>query len=148
MGLTGEKLKGEQLVKCGVATHYVKQDKFDKLKSVLIEKVQPEHKLEDIANIVKENSDAVYSAEQFEFPHQNEVQKVFELDSLEDIHKRLDDLVKNGSDGEKEWANNILLNFNKFSAISLVVTLEQIKRGKELKSVEEAYNMEAQMVSG
>jgi hypothetical protein len=53
MGLTGEKLKGEQLVKCGVATHYVKQDKFDKLKSVLIEKVQPDHKLEDIANIVK-----------------------------------------------------------------------------------------------
>jgi 3-hydroxyisobutyryl-CoA hydrolase len=148
MGLTGEKLKGEELVKCGVATHYMKQDKFDKLKDILFEKVHKDNTPEDIFNLVKENSDSVYSAGQFEFPAYNEIQKVFDVTSIEEIYKRLEDMIKNGSDGEKEWANTILLNFNKFSAISLVVTLEQVKRGIELKTIEEAFNMEAQMIAG
>jgi enoyl-CoA hydratase/carnithine racemase len=148
MGLTGEKLKGEQLVKCGVATHYIRQDRFDSLKEVIINGVKPEHTIEDITKLVGDVSDRVYSKESFEFPYYNEIQKVFDVTSLDDVYKRLDDMVKNGSDGEKEWANNILLNFSKYSPISMVVTTELIKRGIELKSVDEAYNMEAQIVSG
>jgi 3-hydroxyisobutyryl-CoA hydrolase len=148
MGLTGEKLKGEELVKCGVATHYIKQEKFDILKNILIERIKPEHTLEDIQKLVLENTDKTYSKDHFEFPYYNEIQKVFEVTSLSEINKRLEDMVKNGSTGEKEWANNILLNFRKYSPISLVVTLEQVKRGMELKSIDEAYNMEAQIVSG
>jgi 3-hydroxyisobutyryl-CoA hydrolase len=148
MGLTGEKLKGEQLVKCGVATHYVRQDKFDNLKNIIIEKSGKDNTLEHITQIVTENSDLTYSKEIFEFPYFNEVEKTFDLTSLDDVYKRLADMIANGSDGEQKWAANILQILNKSSPISLAVTFEQVKRGKELKSIDEAFNLEAQMIAG
>jgi enoyl-CoA hydratase/carnithine racemase len=148
MGLTGEKLKGEELVKCGVATHYVKQENLDKLRGYLKEKVNSEMTVDDISNIVKELSDMTYNSEKFEFPNYNLIQKVFDGSTLEDIFSKLQNLVIYGDENEKIWSKKVLDTLNKMSPISMAVALEQVKRGLELKSIEEAFNIEAQLVSG
>jgi len=61
--------------------------------------------------------------------------------------KRLETMNEIGSDDEKTWAANVIRTLNKSSPISLVVTIEQIKRGITIKSKEDAYNLEAQLVA-
>ena len=148
MGLTGEKLKGEELVKCGVATHYVKQENFDKLRGYLKEKVNSEMSVDDISNLIKELSERTYSSDKFEFPNFNLIEKVFDGNTLEDIYSKLQNMAIYGDENEKVWSKKVLDTLNKMSPISLAVTLEQIKRGLDIKSIEEAFNIEAQLVSG
>ncbi len=148
MGLTGEKLKGEELVKCGVATHYVKQENFDKLRNHLKEKVNSEMTVDDVSNLVKDLSDITYSSDKFEFPNSNLIEKVFDGNTLEEIYSKLQNMAIYGDENEKVWSKKILDTLNKMSPISLAVTLEQIKRGLDIKSIEEAFNIEAQLVSG
>ncbi len=148
MGLTGEKLKGEELVKCGVATHYVKQENIDKLRNYLKEKVNADMTVDDISNLIKELSENTYNKEKFEFPNYNFVEKVFDGSTLDDIFSKLQNLAIYGEEQEKLWSKKILDTLNKMSPISLAVTLEQVKRGQEIKSIEEAFNIEAQLVSG
>jgi enoyl-CoA hydratase/carnithine racemase len=57
-------------------------------------------------------------------------------------------MVIYGEENEKVWSKKVLDTLNQMSPISLAVTLEQIKRGLEIKSIEEAFNVEAQLVAG
>lgn len=148
MGLTGQKLRGKDLAKCGVATHFVPQDKLDSLKHAIIEKVDENTDVDSLNEIVKHYAEIVYSPDIFSFPNYDEIKRTFAVDSLDDLYKRLDVMTQDGSDEEKKWATNILKTLNRASPISLAVTLEQVKRGITLKSIEEAFNIEAQIVSG
>jgi 3-hydroxyisobutyryl-CoA hydrolase len=148
MGLTGEKLKGEELVNCGVATHYVKQENIDKLKGYLKEKVNSEMTVDDISNLVKDISEKTYSSDKFEFPNYNLIQKGFDGYTLEEIYSKLQNMAIYGEEHEKNWSKKVLDTLNKMSPISLAVALEQVHRGAELKSIEEAFNIEAQLVAG
>ena len=105
MGLTGEKLKGIELVKCGVATHYVKQENFDKLKETIIQNLNEEMSSSDILNLIKQVADQTYDVEQFEFPNYNEIQNTFSIDNLEEIFKKLEIMSTDGSEEEQKWAN-------------------------------------------
>lgn len=147
MGLTGDILKGKDLAKCGVATHFVPKDNLAKLKTVLLDKVNYETELESLENIVKDFSEIVYTPEDFSFPRHEIIQEVFQLDSIEAVFERLTKLETSGNQSEKAWAQKSLGSLNRASPLSLVITFEQIKRGLEIKSKEEAFNLEAQLVS-
>jgi enoyl-CoA hydratase/carnithine racemase len=147
MGLIGEKIKGVDLAKCGIATHFVPQQKIETLKKALIDNTNEDINLSKLLNIVKEFSDVTYNPNEFYFPKLDEIKKIFQLDSLDDVFKRLNILKENGSEDEKNWANGVLKTLNKSSPISLLVAFEQIKRGSKIKSMEEAYNLEAQLAA-
>ena len=147
MALTGEKLKGKDLAKCGVATNFVKSDKLDVLKSLIIEKSNEDVSLETLQELVNEFSDVVYSPQKFSFPKQDEISRTFVLDDLDQIFKRLHNLSQDGSEAEMLWANNTIKLLNNLSPLSLTITFEQMKRGMEISSLEEAFNIEAQMIS-
>jgi 3-hydroxyisobutyryl-CoA hydrolase len=147
MGLTGERLKGRDLAKCGVATHFVPMEKIENMKNAIIENVDKDTDLKKIQSIVKEYSEIIFTPENFEFPKYNNVKKVFIPDSLENIVKRLINLIQTGSEEDKSWASKHLDYLNSCSQISLAVALEQIKRGMHIKSKEEAFNLEAQIVA-
>jgi 3-hydroxyisobutyryl-CoA hydrolase len=121
------------------------QDKFDKLKDILINGLNTQS-LEEVYKLINSYSDIIYTPEIFEFPDFVFIEKAFSLTSLHEVFTRLGKM--NSSSREKDWASRLLKNLDKFSPISLVVTFEQIKRGIKLNSIEEAYNMEAQMISG
>jgi len=147
LGLTGDKIKGKDLVSCGVATHYVPKQSFEKLKNDIIQNVNEETNLDKLNDIVKSYSELIYEKETFTFPNVNEIHKTFLVDSMDDLHNRLNDMMQNGNDSDKLWANNIINILGKASQISQAVVLEQIKRGVEFSSIEEAYNLEAQLVA-
>ncbi len=147
MGLTGEKLKGRDLAKCGLATNFVRSEKLDVLKSIIIEKSNENISLEKLQEIVDEFSEVIYSPENFSFPKGDEISRTFVPDDLNEIFSRLQRLEENGSEGEQAWAKKTLDTLNSFSPLSLFVTFEQIKKGIKIHSIEEAYNIEAQMVA-
>jgi 3-hydroxyisobutyryl-CoA hydrolase len=147
MGLTRERIKGKDLAKCGVATHFVPTDKLESLRKVIIEKVNEDTELPHLQEIVKEFSEIVYNPEEFSFPKYDEIKRTFLVDSLEELMNRLSSLIENGSTEEMEWAKKCINEINSASPISLVVTLEQIKRGMHIKTLEEALNLEAQLIA-
>jgi enoyl-CoA hydratase/carnithine racemase len=147
MGLTGDKLRGKDLAKCGVATHFVPLEKIDKMKNAIIEK-SGDISLASIQEIVNHYSELVYSQDNFSFPKSDEINRTFLPDNLDEIYNRLNQLIESGSEGEQTWAANVIKTLDSYSPLSLVVTLEQIKKGIHIKTLEEAYNIEAQMVSG
>jgi len=72
--------------------------------------------------------------------------KVFQLDSLSNVFSRLNEIVEKGEDENKNWAANIIKNLNAYSPTSLVLHFEQMKRGLKIKSLEEAYEIELQLI--
>jgi 3-hydroxyisobutyryl-CoA hydrolase len=147
MGLTGDRLKGKDITKCGLATHFVSHNKLEQLRNVLLEKVNEDTELEHLQGIVSEFADLEYNPENFDFPKYEEVKRTFMIDSLEELFGRLQNLAENGSQEEVAWASNALNYMNNASPISLVVTYEQIKRGIKINSLEEAFNLEAQLIA-
>jgi hypothetical protein len=97
--------------------------------------------------MVQAYAEITYSPENFNFPNIHEIQRTFLIDSMEEIHNRLNIMHESGSDIEKLWAKKILNILNRVSQISQAVVLEQIKRGVNLTSIEDAYNLEAQLVA-
>lgn len=146
-GLTGCKLKGKDLAYSGVATHFVKDQDIESLKKSIIESTKEDSDLKKLNEIIAQFSEVTYSEENFSFPNEEDIKKTFLVDSIEDIIKRLDTLQETGSEGEAKWAQKQKDILNKISPISALVVLEQMKRGIELKSLEEAFNLEAQLVA-
>jgi len=130
-----------------LATHYVPKQNFENLKNDLIKNVNEEINLEKLNEIVKSHAEIVYNQEAFNFPNISEIQRIFIPDTMENLHKRLLNMFENGSDTEKLWAKNVMNVLSKASQISQAVVLEQIKRGIHFSSIEEAYNLEAQLVA-
>jgi 3-hydroxyisobutyryl-CoA hydrolase len=149
MGLTGERLKGKELVKCGVATHFVPQSKIPQLRQTIIDKTDETTDLKKLQEIIKEYAEIIYSSDIFSFPKSEDVRNIFKVDSLEEIFQRLESLHSNpnSTPEQKTWAEHILKHLKSYSPISLAVCLEQVKRGLKMKSNEEGYNLEAQIVS-
>lgn len=147
LGLTGDKIKGKDLAICGVATHYVPRQNFENLKKDIIESVNEDTNLEKLKEIVKSHAEVTYSEDKFTFPNIDEIHRIFAVDTMQDLHKRLQNVFENGSDTEKLWAKNVMGVLSKASQISQAVVLEQIKRGINFTSIEEAYNLEAQLVA-
>lgn len=131
----------------GIATHYVPKDKLEILKKDIIDKSNKDTNLQNIMEMVQSYAEITYTPENFNFPNFHEIQRTFLIDSIEEINNRLNIMLENGSDIEKLWAKKILNILNKVSQISLAVVLEQIKRGVNLSNIEDAYNLEAQLVA-
>ena len=145
VGLTGHKIKGKELVKCGVATHFMTNDQYKMFKESLIKAVTKNSTNEEIILLCNSFSDVVYSKKDFYFENEDFINKVFQLDSLQNIVNRLKDFELNGNEREKKLSNNILSIFAKSSPISMIVYFEQHIRGCKIKTREEAYNIESQL---
>jgi 3-hydroxyisobutyryl-CoA hydrolase len=87
-GLTGEWIKGESCARLGVATHYVKSEKLDELKSALI--ILENKDCSTVRELVDKFADVVYSP--CECIHENLeiIENIFQFDGLSNILSRLD----------------------------------------------------------
>lgn len=149
LGLSGDKIQGKDLALSGIATHYVKEENFEKLKQILIEKIgkgEDSKDIKEISNIVSENCDFTYTKEKFSLKNNENIKKIFKPDSIENIYNRLNEVIVNDKES-KAWAERVLNNINKSSPLSLIINLELLKRGLSFNSIEEAFNIEAQLVS-
>lgn len=83
LALTGLRVKGKDLVKYGLATHYVPQDKLPTLYEDLAKLVTKDSTDEDIEAIVCDNSEA--KAKIGAIPDHAEIKEIFKNDSMQAI---------------------------------------------------------------
>lgn len=121
-GLTGMRLQGKQLVSAGLATHYMTNDKFDKLKEALIAKVTATSTIAEVTALVDELAEPVTEP----LPQLNLIEQVFGAPkSVEEVWEKLQKM------GD-EWAAKRLAALTYASPLSQKVVFEQIKRGEKL----------------
>jgi len=148
VGLTGHRIKARDLVKCGVATHFMTSNNYTKFKQdiILFMGKNQLNKREDIITLVNYFSELSYNRNSFHFDNLDLINKYFDIDSLSNIFKRLNQ-AKNTKLGETEekFVNKTLDILSKASPTSMVVFFEQFIRGIKLTNIEKAYEIENQL---
>ncbi|XP_050525236.1 3-hydroxyisobutyryl-CoA hydrolase, mitochondrial [Daktulosphaira vitifoliae] len=119
LGLTGYRLKGTDVVKAGIATHYINSSKLNNLKIKLIEDTRnPEL-------VLKENTDCLNNVQ---FSLQPFLEKIDLIFSNENVEVIFDSLEKDQS----EWSQKTLKTLKEVSPLSLKITRKEILNGKNL----------------
>ncbi|KAL3278780.1 hypothetical protein HHI36_016305 [Cryptolaemus montrouzieri] len=135
LALTGDRLKGSDLLKANIATHYTTSEKLPVLEKALLEC----NNAEDIENTL--NKFNVSDSKQFVLePYINKINDCFAPSRIEDIFYRLE---KDGSN----WAEKTIATLKKMSPTSLKVTLKLLSEGGKL-SLEDALQIEYRVAVG
>ncbi|ELT99351.1 hypothetical protein CAPTEDRAFT_180966 [Capitella teleta] len=135
MALTGFRLKGRQVLRAGVATHFVESKFMSALEEeILALNETSEEKID--ATIKKYQNESTLDAETpFVLePHLEEINRLFSAANIEGI---ISDLERDGS----EWAKKQLQTLRKMSPTSMKITLRQLHEGKK-KSLQDVLQME------
>jgi enoyl-CoA hydratase/carnithine racemase len=127
LGLTGQRLKGAELVQVGFAHYYVKKEKLVQLEAEIIEKTNDNTKLDDVVKIVEKYQEKV----ELKYPNEEFIKQTFGKGSVQDIYKAL----KEASD-KNEMAGKLVKQMDSQCPISMAVIHEQIKRGGKLDLAE------------
>ncbi|KAM7096497.1 3-hydroxyisobutyryl-CoA hydrolase, mitochondrial isoform 2-T2 [Ciconia maguari] len=135
LALTGFRLKGRDVLKAGIATHFVESEKLPALEKDLIALKSPS--TENIADLL--NSYHVKSKvdEEKEFvldEHMEKINSLFSANSMEEIVRKL---KQDGS----PFAIKQLETINKMSPTSLKMTLRQLREGASM-SLQDVLTME------
>ncbi|XP_015364922.1 PREDICTED: 3-hydroxyisobutyryl-CoA hydrolase, mitochondrial isoform X2 [Diuraphis noxia] len=128
LGLTGCRLKGSDVVKAGIATHYVHSSKIDGLRAKLIEDVR------DPGIVLAENTDDMDGVEFSMAPLMEKIDSIFS-------HERVEDIVEALRTDGSEWAQGVLKSLSEVSPTGLKITRKEISKGKNL-SLDECIKME------
>lgn len=120
LGLTGFRLKGKDVAKAGIATHYVESKNLDALEKELCATGNSADVSEVLNKFnVKDNSEFVLEK------HMSQINKCFSGATVEGIIANLE------TDGS-EWAQNTLKTLAKMSPTSLKVSMKQLNIGSSL----------------
>ena len=138
LALTGHRLKGLDVLKAGVATHYCESSKLSELEKKLLECKNPDTDVRDILDKITKES----KVDNYEFslkPHLEQIDHCFSAPTMEEIVKRLE---KDGS----EWAKKTLEILSKVSPTSCKVIKKELEEGAT-KSLQECLAMEYRLGS-
>lgn len=134
LGLTGFRLKGIDVQKAGVATHYVESARLEELENDLI-RCKSTNEIDQLLKQFAPKVDSEFVLK----PHLKQIEKAFGGDTIEEIVKNLH------SDGS-EWAMGTLKLLNKMSPASLKITLRQLQLGKTM-TLRECLQMEFRLAT-
>ncbi|KAM7363564.1 3-hydroxyisobutyryl-CoA hydrolase isoform 1-T1 [Cochliomyia hominivorax] len=133
LGLTGVRLKGEDVLKAGIATHYCDSSKIAELETALLNCPDADE-VPEILNKFNNPSTKPFALE----AHLDQINKCFAAESVEEI---IENLKIDGS----EWATKTKEVLLKMSPTSLKVTFRQLELGSKL-SLPQCLNMEYRIV--
>ena len=141
LALTGARLKAEDLMYTGIATHYVKSDRLGELKRALIESTSDTTSTDCVASILMSFHDSTISIDSAFFSkNRKEIDTAFHCkDSVEDIISELQSM-------NTPFAQSTLETLNQMSPTSLKVTFEGLKRAFHFKDIAESLAMEYRIV--
>ncbi|BFZ22604.1 hypothetical protein BsWGS_25643 [Bradybaena similaris] len=124
LGLTGHRLRGHEIVRAGLASHYIEHSQIPHLDSIL-ETLQPPVSVDDINALLHEFQDMSAASipesctlEQ----HREQIARCFSGDSVEEI-------VSNLEHDRSPWALAQLSAIKKMSPTSLKITFRLLKEG-------------------
>uniref|UniRef100_A0A7S3I1Q5 3-hydroxyisobutyryl-CoA hydrolase n=1 Tax=Favella ehrenbergii TaxID=182087 RepID=A0A7S3I1Q5_9SPIT len=132
IGLTGQRVKSRDLVKWGIATHFVESARIPELYERLQQGVTAQSTDAEIDGIVGSLSDDAAASEPI--PDLDQIREIFQPDSVQGIMQRLDA-------SQTEFAAKTKKMMTYMSPLSLAVVFEQIKRGKDM-NMADVFQME------
>lgn len=122
LGLTGFRLKGRDVHKAGVATHYVESKNLPALEQQLLASTSND----EVENVLERFSEKKDAGVEFVLQKQlKQINECFGAPTVEGIFAKLE------QDGS-EWAQNTLKLLHKMSPTSLVVTQKQLELGGKM----------------
>ncbi|XP_037706585.1 3-hydroxyisobutyryl-CoA hydrolase, mitochondrial isoform X2 [Choloepus didactylus] len=135
LGLTGFRLKGRDVHRAGIATHFVDSEKLGSLEEDLLALKSPsKEKIADVLETYhtksKTDQDKSFILEE----HMDKINSWFSANTMEQI---IENLQQDGS----SFALEQLKVINKMSPTSLKITLRQLMEGSS-KSLQEVFTME------
>ncbi|NWX48534.1 HIBCH protein, partial [Steatornis caripensis] len=135
LALTGFRLKGRDVLKAGIATHFVESEKLPALEKDLIALKSPS--TENIADLLNSYHGKSKVDQEKEFvldEHMEKINSLFSANSMEEIVKKL---KQDGS----PFAIKQLETISKMSPTSLKITLRQLREGASM-SLQDVLMME------
>ena len=148
IALTGQRLRADDLLYAGLATHYVPSDKLEELKSALIAATDTDDDWKGgdcIASTLMSFHDESNTNKNESFLAKNraEIDQAFDgkEKKVEDILSSLEVMSTSGS----AFATQTLDALSKMSPTSLKVTQEGIRRGSDMTTIGEVLKMEYEM---
>jgi len=142
LALTGNTLKGDDLIYAGIATHYVKSNQLKELQSALADASNDNSDmLGDCAESVLKSFHSIDTESSFLSQNRYDIEHAFDgKDTIEEIIEALESM---GTDSE--FGQSTLQTLSKMSPTSLKVTLEGLKRGARAQNIGEALQIEYRM---
>jgi Enoyl-CoA hydratase/carnithine racemase len=128
LALTSYQLKGKDVAKCGIATHYIPSSNLTQVVSNLV--AEPSK----VEEILKSNTENLDSYEFSLTPHLDTIQHAFSAPTVEQIVSRLEQ-------ENDEFSNKTLSTLKRMSPISMKITHKQLQLGAG-KSLTECLKME------
>lgn len=121
LALTGHRLKGTDVYKAGIATHFCESSKLKDLEKELISCTNPESNVADILN--KFSNESLPKNVEFSLcPYVEKIDSYFSAKTVEEIFKNLE------TDGT-EWATKLLETLSTMSPTSLKISKQAIEEG-------------------
>ncbi|EGC35152.1 hypothetical protein DICPUDRAFT_33863 [Dictyostelium purpureum] len=135
LALTGNKLKGKNVLASGVATHFISNERIKDVESALENLSNPTH--ENVKKVLDQVCDKIdVNDSSLEFNQNLEtIERIFGKSSVEEI---FDSLEKENT----EWSKQTLKTLKTVSPTSLKVVFEQMNQGKKLPSLAKCLEME------
>lgn len=128
LGLTGQRLKGHELVQCGIADYFVKRDKLSSLESDLIELSKNQQiNVQDAKKVVEKYTEKV----ELKYPNEEFIKEHFGKATIHEIY----DSLKNAAQSN-EMASKLVKQMDSQSPMSMAIIHEQIKRGGNINLAE------------
>lgn len=147
LALSGERVKGSEVIGLGLATHYISSAEYETLVHHLtgleFQKYMTQEERDEIIHETLEELETDEAQAEIDPVYLETVESVFgaqnEDDTVEGIFKRLHKL-------DTEWAKTTIATLEKMSPLSLKVTLEQMRQGA-VKNCAECFQMEYRMAT-
>ncbi|KAG2782352.1 hypothetical protein Pcac1_g7766 [Phytophthora cactorum] len=147
LALTGERLKGHEVIGLGLATHYLPTSEYETLVHYLtgLEFADhvPQEQRDEMIHEALEELETDEAFQEIDPEYLETVESVFgalnDNDTMEGIFERLEKL-------NTEWSQETLATLKKMSPLSLKVTLEQMRQGA-VKMCAECFQMEYRMAT-
>ncbi|KAI2801020.1 hypothetical protein BLOT_013548 [Blomia tropicalis] len=125
LALTGRRLKGLDIVKAGIATHFVSSSHLNYLEDELLRIEEPNaNRISHILAKHQEQWKDDFKQEFSEKKHMGRINSTFGVDSVEKIIEAL-------NQDSSSWSKEVFNDLSKASPLSLKVTFELIKRGQK-----------------
>ncbi|KAJ1901880.1 3-hydroxyisobutyryl-CoA hydrolase [Kickxella alabastrina] len=140
LGLTGQRLKGRDLLYAGIATHYVPSERLPMLEKRLQEIGTRDHAV--INQAIEEFSAQPEGRSEIEYslaPLRNAIDRCFAFNNMEAIVEALKQETE-----QPEWARQTLAMLSAVSPSSLKLTLEQLRTGRRL-NIQQAFALELRL---
>ncbi|KFV58796.1 hypothetical protein N341_11185, partial [Tyto alba] len=135
LALTGFRLKGRDVLKAGIATHFVESEKLPALEKDLTTLKSPStENIADLLNSYHVKSKVDQEKEFVLDEHMEKINSIFSANSMEEIVKKL---KQDGS----PFAIKQLETINKMSPTSLKMTFRQLREGASM-SLQDVFRME------